>query len=233
MKKVGIIVFVIALVVGVVLANMSSFGRLGTKFFNVSMNFGGVSGSGNVVKEARDIRDFQSLDVGGIFRVEITAQKDFSVEVEADDNLQPLIKTEVRGGTLHIEADKHLKSNSPIVIRVSAPDIENLEASGVSNISLGNIKNERLGIDSSGASKISVQGETSELVIDVSGASCIDADALRTSSAKVGASGASSVTVSVSNDLAADASGASKIFYSGTAKNVVKKTSGASSVTQK
>jgi len=233
MKKAGIIIFIAALVAGVVLANVSSFGRLGTKFFNVSMNFGGVSGSGNVVKETRDISDFKSLDVGGVFRVEVIAQKDYKVEIESDDNLLPLIRTEVRGSTLHIEADKHLKSNSPIVIRISAPDIENVEASGASNISLGNVKNERLGVDSSGASKISVQGETSELIVDVSGASRIDADTLNAKTAKVGASGASNVMVNVANELNVDASGASKIVYSGAVKNVVKKTSGASSVTQK
>lgn len=233
MKKIGLIIFIFALVAGVILANMSSFGRISTKIFNVSLDFGSVSGSGNIVKQTRDISDFKSLDVGGVFKVEVTAQKDFKVEVESDDNLLPLIRTEVRGGTLHIDADKHLKSSSPIVIRVSAPDIENLEASGVSNISVVNVKNERLSIDSSGASKITVQGDTSNFVVDVSGASRIDAASLNASTAKVGASGASNVAVNVTDELSVDASGASKITYSGTPKNIVKKTSGASSVMQR
>jgi len=233
MKKAGIIIFIAALVAGVVLANMSSFGRLGTKFFNVSMDFGAVSGSGNIIRETRDITDFKSLDVGGVFRVEVTAQKDFNVEIEADDNLLPLIRTEVCGSTLRISSDRRLKSNSPILIRVSAPDIENLEASGASSVSVGNLKNIRLGVDSSGASKISIQGETSEFVVDVSGASRVDADTLNAGRAKVDATGASNVSVNVSSELNADASGASKIIYSGSAKSVVKRASGAGSVTQK
>jgi hypothetical protein len=232
MKKVGIIIFIAALVAGVIFAKMSSFGKLETKVFNFSMDFGGVSGSGNIVKETRDITDFKSLDVGGVFKVEVTAQEDYRVEIESDDNLLPLIKTEVRGSTLHIEADKHLKSNSPIVIRISAPDIDGLEASGVSNISLRNVKNKRLGVESSGASRISIQGETSELAATVSGASHIDADTLNAETAKVDASGASVVTVNVSNQLNAYASGASKILYAGGAK-IVKNTSGGSSVTQR
>jgi putative autotransporter adhesin-like protein len=233
MKKVGIIIFIVALVAGVVLANLSSFGRFSTKFFDVSMNFGSVSGSGTIIKETRNIADFKSLDVGGVFRVEVTAQKDFKVEVESDDNLLPFIKTDVREGTLHIETDKRLRSNSPIVVRISAPDIENLETSGASNISIENIKNARLGLDSSGASKVSVQGETSVLVVDVSGASRIDAGSLSAGTAKVDASGATNVAVNVADELNANATGASRIIYSGAVKNLVKKTSGAGSVSPK
>lgn len=231
MKKIGIIIFIFALVTGVLLANMSSFGRVG-KIFNVSMNFGSVSGSGNIEKETRDVGDFRSIDVGGVFRVEATAQKDKSVEVEADDNLLPLIKTEVRGGTLYINADKRLRSSSQIVIRVSAPNIDSINSSGVANVSVSNVKNDKLGIDASGASKVSVQGETSQLTIDVSGASHIDADSLTALTARIGASGASNVLVNASNELNVDASGASKVIYSGTAR-VTKSTSGGSSVSQK
>jgi putative autotransporter adhesin-like protein len=109
MKKVGFIIFIVALVAGVILANLSGFGRLGSSPFNVSFNFGKVSGSGNVITETRDVRDFSSIDVSGIFKVEATAQKDFRVEVQTDDNLLPFITTEVRDGVLHIEAEKRLK----------------------------------------------------------------------------------------------------------------------------
>ena len=47
------------------------------------------------------------------------------------------------------------------------------------------------------------------------------------------ASGASNATVSASNDLKVDASGASKISYTGEPKNIKQNSSGASSVTKK
>jgi hypothetical protein len=233
MKKIGIIIFAVALLAGVIIANLCSFGRLGARLFNVSFNVGSVSGSGNIVKDKRDVSGFKSVDVGGVFKVEVTAQKDFEVEVMADDNLLQYIKTEVDGGVLKIETEKRIISHEPILVRVSAPDIENIEASGASNVSLTNLKNTRLGVDTSGASKVSIEGETAKLTIDVSGASKIDAENLKADSANVDASGASSVNVNVSNELTADATGASKIIYSGNVKNVTKKTSGASSISQK
>src|SRR3982751_1333694 len=123
MKKIGIVIFVGALATGLVLANTFSFGKASSSLFEFSF-FGGVKGSGNTATEKRDISGFKSVDVGGIFKVEITTQKDFAVEVEADDNLMSLIRTDVDGGVLTIRSDKRLSSHNPIRVRISAPNIE-------------------------------------------------------------------------------------------------------------
>src|SRR5258708_16142784 len=78
MKKIGIMIFVVALVVGLVVTNMFSFGRVTGNFFNFSLNFGGVHGSGNVATDKRSVSGFKAVEVGGVFQVEITAQKDFA-----------------------------------------------------------------------------------------------------------------------------------------------------------
>lgn len=232
MKKVGLIIFILALTLGLVFANVFSFGNTTTRFFSFSIKEG-VSGSGNVTTEKRDAADFQAVEVGGVFEVEIVAQKDFSVEIEADDNLLSLIKTEVRGGVLKLETEKRISTKNPIRVRISAPNIEDLDVSGASKVSLANLKNENLQIDSSGASKIIVKGETENLTVDVSGASKIDAENLKSENASIDASGASKVNVLVVNELKSDASGASSIIYSGSPKNLIKKTSGVSSINQK
>jgi uncharacterized protein YfiM (DUF2279 family) len=234
MKKIGLILFIAALVVGVVVANAFSFGKISAPhFFNFNISWKGVQGSGNSVTEKRDASGFKGVDVSGVFQVEIAAGKDFSVEVDADDNLMPMVKTEVRGGILHIETDGRVSPKSPLRVRISAPDIDRLESSGVSKISLAGVKNSSLSIDSSGASKIDVEGSTGTITVDVSGASNIDAASLVSENATIDASGASKVAVNVSNEINADASGASRISYSGSPKNVIKKTSGTSHVDQK
>lgn len=233
MKKIGIVIFVVALVAGVSLANMFSFGRASSSLFNFSMNFRGERGSGNVTSEKRDLSGFKSVDVGGVYQVEITAQKEFGVEVLADNNLLPLIKTEVDGDTLRIDTTRRISPSSPVRIRISAPDIENLQVSGVANVTVNDLKNTSFAIDSSGASKITVTGETANLTIDVSGAAKIDAENLKAENASVDSSGASKINVNVSGELRTDLSGASKVVYTGAPTNVVTKRSGASSVSQK
>ncbi|MEP7214270.1 MAG: head GIN domain-containing protein [Acidobacteriota bacterium] len=232
MKKIGIIVFAIAILIGVAFSSLFSFGRLTGRVLNLTFNHG-VQGSGNISTETRDARDFKSVEVGGIFQVEIVAQKDFSVQVEADDNLLQYIKTEVDGDVLKIESDERIKSNSPIRIRISAPNIERVEATGASKVTVADLKNESIDLDTSGASKISLAGETMKLTIGVSGASKIDAENLKAESANVDASGASHVAVNATETLRSEASGASRITYTGNPKNVQKDVSGASSINQK
>lgn len=232
MKKLGIIIFIVAILLGVVFSNLFSFGRASGKLFNFSFS-SAKKGSGVAGSEVREASGFKGVDVGGVFQAEITAGKEFSVEVEADDNLLQYIKTEVRDGVLHIETTERLNSHTPMRLRISAPDIESIDVSGASHVSLSGVKNSSLDIDTSGASKVKIEGETAAVTIGVSGASSIDAESLKAQTATVEASGASKVNVFVTERLKSDASGASKIAYSGNPTSVEKNTSGASSVHQK
>ena len=103
----------------------------------------------------------------------------------------------------------------------------------MANVTLNDLKNIGLSVDASGASKIKITGETAKLTVDVSGATKVDAENLTAENASVEASGASHVSVNVTGRLRTDASGASKIVYTGSPANVEKKTSGASSVSSK
>ena len=234
MKKLGILIFATALVVGLVVANLFSFGRLSGHMFNVSVDFGkGVRGSGNVVTEKRAASGFTSIETSGTFQVIAVAQNDFAVEVEADDNLLPLITTEVHDGVLQIGSERHFRSTKPVIIRVSAPDIEKVEAAGVSSVTLSNIKNSDLAIEGSGASKITISGETSKLGVDVSGATKVFADELVAEDAVIDASGASQISVNVTGEINSDLSGASRVVYSGSPTSVQTQSSGGSHISPK
>ena len=231
MKKIGFVIFIIAILIGVVFANLFSFGRVSGKIFSFSIG-SSVKGSGVTRSEVRNQTGFKGVDVGGVFEVEIVAGKDFAVEVEADDNLLPFIKTEVEDGVLHIRTSENIKSQNSMRLRIAAPDIESLEASGASKVSLEGVNNTSLKVDTSGASKLRIAGDTGSLEVEVSGAGKIDAESLKAKSATVDASGASHVSVYATERLVTDASGASKIEYSGNPASVRKNTSGVSSVHQ-
>lgn len=233
MKKLAILIFLAALIVGVVVSNMFSFGRTTSKLFNFSFNFKGVEGSGNVSNERRDLSGFHAIDVGGVYQVEVTAQKDFSVEIEGDDNLLSLVETRVENGTLYIESEQRIAPKSSIKVRISAPNIDDLDVSGAAGVTVNDLNNKQLTIDSSGASRITVGGKTTKLSVDVSGATRVDAEKLTADDANVDASGASNVVLTVNGNLTADASGASHISYAGSPKDVKKNTSGAGNVSPK
>lgn len=232
MKKIGILIFIVAVAAGIILAKMFSFGSLPAVGIPSISFFSKVKGSGNIVTEKRNVSEFTKVEVGGVFNVEIVAGGEFSVEVEADDNLLPLISTRVDGGTLEIDTDKRFSTRSGPKVRITAPDIERLDLSGASNAVLSNVENEVLVLDLSGASRVKVSGRTGTLTVGLSGASKVDAGELSATKVTVDGSGASRATVNASEELSADLSGASKVRYKGSPSNVEKKTSGASSISQ-
>ena len=231
MRKVKIIVFIVALIAGLMFAKMFAF-SFGFHLPGVSV-FSKVKGSGNIQIEKRNVSGFTSVKTGGAITVDVVSQRDFGVEVEADDNLLEYVKTEVRGDTLKIYTEGCISTRTPIRVRIAMPQIESFEVSGASSGTLTNVKNETLSLDASGASKIKTDGEVKELIVDLSGASRLDAENLKADDVTVDASGASSATVVALNDLNAEASGASTIRYAGEPKNLKKDLSGASSIKQK
>ena len=123
MKKIGFIVFAVCIVVGLAFANFFSVGRVTSQLFNFKVNIGDrVTGSGNSASERRDVAGFNEVEVSGAFQVEIVAGKDFSVELQADDNILPLIQTKVDGNTLQIELAQSVRSKSEMIVRISAPN---------------------------------------------------------------------------------------------------------------
>ncbi len=230
MKKIGFLLFLLALIVGVVFANVFSFGRVDAADW-IKFSFkSGVRGSGNVVTEDRGLSGFNSVKVGGAFSVEIVSQREFAVSVEADDNLLPMVRTEVEDGVLKIWSEGSIRSSGRMLVRVSAPDIERVVSSGATKVTIEAINNSAFEIDTSGASKVTMSGVTGELKIGVSGAAKIDAESLSAKQAVVGVSGAGKIVVNVSESLEAKVSGAGSIRYAGSPKKVVEKKSGAGKI---
>lgn len=103
------------------------------------------------------------------------------------------------------------------------------KVSGASNFNLV-AKADRCLLSASGASKINASGSARSAQIASTGASNINACDFVISACTVKASGASNARVNCSEQLTADASGASKIIYTGNCSNNTIESSGASTV---
>jgi hypothetical protein len=196
-------------------------------------NIGGVKGSGNVKTESRSAAGFKEIKAENAVELEITVQKDFSLTIEADDNLLDQVKTEVSGGTLTISTKDSITAKNKIKIKLSLPELTGLDISGASTANVFAVKTDSLKLNASGASKIKVDGEVKSLEAIASGASGIDAENLKTENAKANSSGASQITVSPTGDLDAEASGASLVTYTIEPKSIKQNASGASTIRKK
>jgi hypothetical protein len=196
-------------------------------------HFGNVSGSGKMKLEKRDVPAFTAVNVSGAYDVEIVVQKEQSLEIEGDDNLLPLIRTQVKDGVLYIDNEKSFNTKHALRVRISVQEFDGITTSGASEFNVSNVKSDEFNIDASGAGHIEVSGETKTLEVGMSGAVGLDAKDLHAQKVTVKSSGAASADVYATEELRASVSGAGNIDYYGDPKTVSEDASGAGSISKK
>jgi hypothetical protein len=193
----------------------------------------GIRGSGNRKIEKRELAAFKSVEASGAFEVKIVCQQPQSFEIEGDDNILAIIKTDVNNGALRIHSDTPYNASKPIAIRISIPNLENFTSSGAGDIHVSGVKNDQLVLSNTGAANIEAAGETKFVDIKSSGAGNIETNALQAERAKITVSGAANVDVYASQQLDVSVSGIGSVTYSGNPPVVNKQVSGIGSVSKK
>ena len=200
---------------------------------NLISNTSNVKGSGNVKTEKRSLASFDSLDANYVGSIQVRSQGQESLEISGDDNIIPLITTEVKNGTLYIRPTKGYNPQQKLQIIISTPDLKKFVFDGVGKANLSNVKNDRLEIVVNGVGDFSASGETKEADITLSGVGSLDAKNLHTINAKVNSTGVGNVDIYVTGKLDAQASGVGKINYYGSPKIVNRQTEGIGKINER
>jgi hypothetical protein len=197
-----------------------------------------ISGSGDLVELHQDFTDFDSLDIGSAFDVEVNQGSSYSVVIRIDDNLEDYLDVEQRGGEVRIGLDpnnNYAYDTITIEVEITMPELMAIDISGASRAVLsgfssnsdvqvdvsgasrlrGDIAAGSVRMDVSGAGNVELSGSGSDLDIEASGGSSIDLTDFPVGDTSVNASGASLVAVNTNGTLNVDASGASRVEYLG------------------
>jgi hypothetical protein len=174
-----------------------------------------VAGSGKRVIEKRELPAFNSITTEGAFDIEIVCQKDQAVQLEGDDNILPLVETEVSNNVLHIRPRRPYQVNESIVVKITVPTLNAISATGAGKINVVGLKSEELVLNVSGAPSVMVAGETKALNIDASGAARIDTHKLKAEHVIVDSKGVSKIELYASKRLVVTISGPSQVAYEG------------------
>jgi len=193
----------------------------------------GIAGSGVRKTEKRELKSFNAIDTTGAYEIDATCQKPASFEIEADDNILPLIKTEVRDGILFVSTDQTYHSSKPTILRITLSDLNSVASHGAGEIKIADDRSNDLKIESTGAASVVASGAAKSVTISSSGAGKIDTSNLHAEKARVDVNGASSIDVYASEQLDVSVSGVGNVSYSGNPKVVNKHVSGIGSVSPK
>lgn len=220
---------------GILLAAGQSWGaveiNIGSNIVNTGNVSGCVQGSGSAKEESRSLPAFHGLEVDGAYTVRIACQKDQIVEISADDNLLPLILTEVQDGVLRVTSKKSICASAPMTLTISVKTLDLIRSSGANEFQVQNIKGDALEVDLSGSSAMTLNGTVEELKAKIDGASGLVAGELKAQQVSVAISGAGSAEVHASKRLQGEISGVGTIRYAGDPDEVVKNITGWGDIT--
>lgn len=213
-------------------------------------NFGtGKKGNGVVVTDTRSVtEDFTKVSAAEGLMVYVTQADEFSIEVEADENVIGLIETDIRNGKLRIHTEENI-GNATKNIYVSLPKVTTLRGSSGAHLTTKNtikanelevdgssgatleleIAADEIDIEASSGANLNISGTADDAIVDVSSGGNVNAKNLATQTCDADASSGGNVKIQVAKSLVADASSGGNISYSGE-PNVQKKKSVSGSV---
>lgn len=189
-----------------------------------------VKGSGVAATEVREVEDFSKISLSTALSVDISVGGTSSVTVTADDNIVPLVKSDVKNNVLHVYISGSTQPSVPIKVEIAATELASLVASGSCNATINGIDAQTFETELSGACSVTIVGETDQFNCEVSGASRVTAVELVAKGVNVEASGASHATVFATDSIKANSSGASNVQFAGEPPTVKKNKSGASTI---
>ena len=194
-----------------------------------------INGNGKVVKEERSLSNFDAVSVSSGIEVLINQDSFEKVVVEADENIQKVLKTEVSGGKLKIFLEEGVNHAKKLKVYVTIKQLKALEASSGSEVKSGNkINAENLSIhsssgsevtmevncnvltvDSSSGSEMTISGTSQSIKAESSSGSELDASKLIAEKGDASASSGSNLDVHVTKEFKAHASSGSDITVQG------------------
>jgi len=212
----------------------------------------GIKGSGKVVKSERQVGFFSSISSSAGLEVILQQDSVAKVVVEADDNLQNIIKTEVSNDALRIYPEKPIGLCASKKVYVTFKTIHSLKASSGSDIfskmelklpslqisvsSGANVKialtTNRVNVDASSGANVKLSGSAESFDVDGSSGANIKTEGLIAKICNAGASSGANLKVFATDRISAKASSGGNIRVEGNPKerNIEKSSGGNVSV---
>ncbi len=195
-----------------------------------------VRGSGKVITEEREVRDLERVSVAGSGRLIIAQGDEESLRVEAEDNLAPLVTTEVVNHELRIgfKSNVSVSPTKPIVFRLAVKRLSSIDISGSATIEAKRLEADALSVEIggsgnvnlsvyaktvsseiSGSGKIVLAGIANKEVVTIGGSGDYVSTALKTKSCQIRIGGSGKARVNATEVLDVNISGSGKVYYAG------------------
>jgi hypothetical protein len=194
-----------------------------------------VKGSGEVLTEERQLPEFRTIKLKGIGRVLLNQGQTHSIGIRTDDNIMPLIETEVHADQLVISQGNYNLRPTTLEFNITVAHLKGIAISGsgevigksrfVSEDFFAKVSGsgdmalalEVVALETkiSGSGSMNLSGQTNRHDASISGSGKINAFDLQTQNVSLKVSGSGDCKVNASETLDARISGSGDVFYKG------------------
>lgn len=168
-----------------------------------------------MITESRDVSGFSEIVVLGSGDVVVEVGGVESLTVEAEDNIVPLLESEVRGGRLELGSKSSISPTRAIRYTISAVALDGVSISGSGDITATSVDTESFEVDISGSGRVEPIGTASDLDVEIRGSGSYEGERLVAATATVSISGSGDAVVNVTGDLDVSISGSGDVRYLG------------------
>jgi hypothetical protein len=148
-----------------------------------------VLGDGRVTSERREVEGLPELAISGPLLVEVRVGEARSLQVEADGNLLPLIRTQAEGEILKIWVEGEVRTNNGMRVLYTVPQLSKVKASGSGRLTVSGLQGGALTLNKSGSGDSKLSGRVGTLNMQLTGSGDVDAAALRSGNANLSLTG--------------------------------------------
>ena len=197
-------------------------------------------GSGNVIRSEPAVSEFTTLKLTGGGELRLVQGSEYSLVIEAEDNILPHISTELSGGTLKLGYEESLWKEryvptKPIIYTVTFVNLEEitliggakitcasldvpqlqLDLNGGVDVTLNNLHADKLTLKLDGGANVSINGEVGEQSLTLNGAGAYSAEDLKSRAATLVINGAGEAKLWSTETLDITLNGFGSVSYYG------------------
>lgn len=172
---------------------------------------GGIKGSGVSKTESREVSDFKTVSSDAVADINVIIGESKSVEVTSDDNILPMLVTEVVDGDLKIRTKGSFNTSIGLKVKITTPSLDSVNSSGVGKVNIEGLDSEQLAIVLSGVGSVSAKGRVQNLDVTVSGVGSAQLRELTAESVSVAVTGVGGAEVYASKWVNASTTGVGSI----------------------
>jgi hypothetical protein len=206
----------------------------------ISCGVGGkrIAGTGPMIENARLLTPVTDIVLDGAMNLRLNSAEVQSIVVHAQSQVQPVLKTEMKGETLTITTEGNVAMGDGTYVDIMIPMLKSISITGSGNVEGGGFVGDKLNITSKssgsirlndlkyddinlkidGSGNADLSGRSKKLDVESDSSGKVNASNLVVDKAKATTKGSGDIMVSVGGDLKAKIVGSGNIMYDGSPK---------------